>query len=130
YVRSFARDLAAKLGTLAHLTALRRTRNGAFELVQSVDFEDLRAARAEQSLRPAIGARVLPLVDVCRSLPHVVLDEEGTVHARCGRRIPRAHASGIVELPSLVAFDPAGVPVALVAPEPEQLKVLRGFRAL
>jgi tRNA pseudouridine55 synthase len=130
YVRAFARDLAVKLGTLGHLTALRRTRNGAFDLAQAIDFEDLRAARADQALRPAVRARVLPLADVCRSLPHVVLDEEGTVHARCGRRIPRAHASGVVELPSLVAFDPAGVPVALVAPEPEQLKVLRGFRAL
>ncbi len=129
YVRSFARDLAARLGTLGHLTMLRRTRNGAFDLAQAVDFEVLRAARSQEELRPAIEARVLPLADVCRGLPHVVLDEEGATHARCGRRIPRANASEALELPSLVAFDPAGVPVALVAPEPEQLRVLRGFRA-
>jgi tRNA pseudouridine55 synthase len=130
YVRSFARDLALALGTVGHLSSLRRTHNGAFDLAQAVDFEVLRAARSQEELRPAIRARVLPLADVCRSLPHVVLDEEGSVHARCGRRIPRANATGVVELPSLVAFDAAGIPVALVAPEPEQLKVLRGFRAV
>jgi tRNA pseudouridine55 synthase len=130
YVRSLGRDLAHALGTLGHLGALRRTQNGAFDLAQAVDFEQLRAARGDEALRPLVRARVLPLAEVCRSLPHVVLDEEGTVHARCGRRIPRAHASLPAELPSLVAFDPAGVPVALVAPEPEQLRVLRGFRQL
>lgn len=130
YVRAFGRDLAVALGTLGHLTALRRTRNGSFDLAQAVSFEELRAARSEPALRPALQARVLPLADVCRGLPHVVLDDEGTQHARCGRRIPRVNASAAAELPSLVAFDPAGVPVALVAPEPEQLRVLRGFRAL
>jgi tRNA pseudouridine55 synthase len=130
YVRSFARDLAARLGTVGHLSMLRRTQNGAFDLAQAVSFEALRAARADEALRPALAARVRPLAEVCRSLPHVVLDEQGALHARCGRRIPRIHASSAAELPSLVAFDPAGVPVALVAPEPEQLRVLRGFRAL
>jgi tRNA pseudouridine55 synthase len=128
YVRSFGRDLATQLGTLGHLTALRRTQNGAFALAQAASFEELRAARDSEALRAQLASRVLPLADVCRSLPHVVLDDEGTHHARCGRRIPRAHASAVTEVPSLVAFDAAGVPVALVAPEPEQLRVLRGFR--
>jgi tRNA pseudouridine55 synthase len=129
YVRALARDLAEKLGTLGHLTALRRTQNGAFHVEQAVSFEQLRAAREQEAVRPELRARVLPLAQVCRSLPHVELDEEGSVHARCGRRIPRVHASAVAELPSLVAFDPTGMPVALVAPEPEQLRVLRGFRA-
>jgi tRNA pseudouridine55 synthase len=130
YVRALGRDLAEQLGTLGHLSALRRTRNGAFDLAQSISFEQLRAARESEALREELRARVLPLADVCRSLPHVVLDEEGAVHARCGRRIPRANATEAAELPSLVAFDSLGAPVALVAPEPEQLRVLRGFRAL
>ncbi|HEY6879843.1 MAG TPA: tRNA pseudouridine(55) synthase TruB [Polyangiales bacterium] len=128
YVRSLGRDLARKLGTVGHLNALRRTQNGAFTLAHAVPFDQLRAARSDDDVRARVRASVRPLADVCRSLPHVTLDEEGTVHARCGRRIPRAHASEILELPTLVAFDPAGVPVALVAPEPEQLRVLRGFR--
>ncbi len=130
YVRSLARDLAEKLGTLGHLSALRRSQNGAFLVEQAVSFEVLRAARDQEALRAELRTHLLPLAQVCRSLPHVELDEEGTVHARNGRRIPRTNASTVAELPSLVAFDPAGVPVALVAPEPDQLRVLRGFRAM
>ena len=36
YVRSLARDLAAALGTVAHLTALRRTRSGCFAIEEAV----------------------------------------------------------------------------------------------
>ncbi len=44
YVRSFGRDLAAKLGTVGHLNALRRTASGAFGLDRSVALEGLTAA--------------------------------------------------------------------------------------
>ncbi|MEY4513967.1 MAG: hypothetical protein RLZZ450_6089 [Pseudomonadota bacterium] len=146
YVRSFARDLAQKLGTLGHLTALRRTQNGAYDLTHAVTFEQLKAARDDPSVRSEVHARVLPLADVCRSLPHLTLTDEGVVHARCGRAIPLAHvvsssdvdsaveaeASPVREPsaePSWVAFDTAGLPIALVERLPDQLRVLRGFRA-
>ena len=41
YVRALARDLGAALGVGGHLTALRRTRVGAFTLDQAHDLEDL-----------------------------------------------------------------------------------------
>ena len=41
YVRALARDLGAALGVGGHLTALRRTRVGAFTLEQAHDLEDL-----------------------------------------------------------------------------------------
>ena len=41
YVRSLARDLAAALGTCGHVTALRRTRVGAFTLDNAVSLESL-----------------------------------------------------------------------------------------
>ncbi|MDB4990296.1 MAG: tRNA pseudouridine synthase [Myxococcaceae bacterium] len=133
YVRSLARDLAQSLGTLGHLSALRRTHNGRFEIAQAVSFEALRAARDSDVLRAELRARVLPLAEICRSLPHLALDEEGVRHARCGRAVPLAHVVGPQAEPcaSLVAFDQAGTPVALVElVDGEHLRVLRGFRAV
>lgn len=151
YVRSFARDLAEALGTVGHLSALRRTHNGAFTLEGAVGFEHLRragdarraralsdgdAARGELLADPdadlALRARISPLARVCRSLPHLVLDEAGVVHARHGRAIPRESVRS--ELPvrelagALVALDEAGAPVALVELLLDHLRVLRGFR--
>jgi tRNA pseudouridine55 synthase len=135
YVRSFARDLALALGTLGHLTALRRTQNGAYDLAEAVTFEQLKAARDDQGVRAAVRARVLPLAAVCRSLPHLTLDAAGVVHARCGRAIPLSHVLSSSDAPQIevvgstvVAFDEGGAPLALVERLPEQLRVMRGFR--
>jgi tRNA pseudouridine55 synthase len=54
YVRSLARDLARAAGSAAHLTALRRTRTGPFDVAQAASLEDLRERRAV--LRPALDA--------------------------------------------------------------------------
>ena len=59
YVRSLARDLAAGLGTVGHLTSLRRTRSGCFTLAEALPLDtpaDELAARVEHVLlapRPA-----------------------------------------------------------------------------
>ena len=42
YVRSWVRDLALALGTLGHVSALRRTRIGAFTEEDAVPLETLR----------------------------------------------------------------------------------------
>ena len=44
YVRSLAAELGERLGTACHLTALRRTRVGAFELRNAASFASVRAA--------------------------------------------------------------------------------------
>ncbi|MDB4976733.1 MAG: tRNA pseudouridine synthase [Myxococcaceae bacterium] len=131
YVRSLARDLARGLGTLGHLSALRRTQNGRFALADAVSFETLRAARDDEALRTEVKARLLPLREVCRSLPHLTLDQEGVRHARCGRAVPLTHmvVTPSAMAPSIVAFDEAGEPVALVELVDEHLRVLRGFRS-
>jgi hypothetical protein len=53
------------------------------------------------------------------------------VHARCGRAIPLEHIVSTRSdeaASSWVAFDAAGLPIALVERLPDQLRVLRGFR--
>ncbi len=129
YVRSLARDLAERLGTLGHLSALRRTQNGAYGLDLAVPFEQLRAARADATVRGEVRARVIALAEVCRQLPHVVLDAEAVEHARHGRAVRCPDALPEVTGVQL-ALDRAGAPVALLESAGETLRVVRGFRPL
>jgi tRNA pseudouridine55 synthase len=131
YVRSLARDLAEALGTVGHLSRLRRTQNGGFSTSEAVPFEALRAARGDERLRPALRLRLRPLVEVCRQLPHALLDDEGARHARHGRAIALTHvreqSPSFASATALVAFDPSGTPLGLVERSDDQLRVLRGF---
>lgn len=62
YIRALARDLGAALGVGGHLTALRRTRVGGFDVAEAVGIEALDGA---PTLAPAdAAARVLPVLDV------------------------------------------------------------------
>jgi tRNA pseudouridine55 synthase len=60
YVRSLGRDIALKLGTFGHITALRRTRVGPFDLKGAISLELLEdlshSARAAGLLQPVTTA--------------------------------------------------------------------------
>ncbi len=85
YVRSLARDLAAGLGTLGHLTALRRVRAGCFDVGEAVSL-DVPA--------DALRSRVLPLAPVAsRLMPTARLTDAGVVDARHGRVVKPADVS-------------------------------------
>jgi tRNA pseudouridine55 synthase len=131
YVRSLARDLAERLGTLGHLTALRRTQNGAFGVADAVTFDTLHAGKTSESVRDAVRARVIPLTQVCGALPNVTLDEDGVKHARHGRAIPLACAQGGDDAASgtRVARDERSLPIALVERSLDHWRIVRGFRA-
>ena len=110
YVRSLAHDLGAALGTAAHLTGLRRTRSGEFDLSQAVPFGRVLDApdRALDRMVPA-GA-LLGHLEGCR------LSDEGVRWVHHGRDIeprllldpPRGDAGGVVRL-----LDSDGTLVAL-----------------
>jgi len=79
YVRALARDLAGALGTVAHLTSLRRTRSGCFTEAEAVPL-DASAERVRASVQPlAIAA--------ARALPVVRLTPDGATDARHGRPV-------------------------------------------
>ncbi|QGN57762.1 tRNA pseudouridine(55) synthase TruB [Nostocoides sp. HKS02] len=82
YVRALARDLGAALGVGGHLTALRRTRVGAFTLDQAHDLESLGAV-GEPERMP-----VLVLADAARSqfIVRELTDAEATAVAH-GQRV-------------------------------------------
>lgn len=133
YVRSLGRDLAQALGTVGHLSALRRTRNGPFDVAHAVSFELLMRARRDEASRPEVRDALVPLKDACALLPHLVLSEAGVAHARFGQPIPStdviSRAEGKLAAPIQVAFDEAGVPVALLSEDETGLRVVRGFRS-
>lgn len=68
YVRSFGRDLAAKLGTVAAMSSIRRTRCGRFSSEDSVSLKKLEKLK-EKALIPVDKALdFLPRVDIDESL--------------------------------------------------------------
>ena len=98
YVRSLAGELGERLGTGCHLTALRRTRVGAFHLRDAAPAAALRAAElpAHAWVEPRAALSHLGTVEV-----H---PEEATLLAQ-GRRIPAGEArAGSAPSSGAVAF--------------------------
>jgi tRNA pseudouridine55 synthase len=109
YVRALARDLGERLGTGAHLTALRRTRSGAFDLSQSVSGDDLAGA----------AERMIPLAGLLLDLPAVRVAGEGRHLVGHGRELGRGDVlqgfpDGPVE--RVRVLDESGALIALAVP--------------
>jgi len=86
YIRSLARDLGAALGVGGHLTALRRTRVGAFDLAQARTLDEL-----------AEDCTVVPLADVvATTFPRRDVDAETADAVSHGGRLAPAGNEGPV----------------------------------
>jgi tRNA pseudouridine55 synthase len=72
YIRTLARDLGACLGTAAHLSALRRTRSGPFDLTQAIPPADL-ASPAVRVITPADALSHLPAIRISAPWVRVVM---------------------------------------------------------
>jgi tRNA pseudouridine55 synthase len=99
YVRALARDLGAALGVGAHLTALRRTRVGPFDLASARTLEQLAEHVAVVPLDAAVAA----------SFPRRDLDADEAVALSYGKRLAASGRPGTVG-----AFAPDGRCIALV----------------
>jgi tRNA pseudouridine55 synthase len=124
YVRSLARDLARALGTLGHVTGLRRTASGAFSIDDGL--------YGDQMTAEAIAERLIPLKEACGALTRVELTDEGVGHARHGRPIGPDVVVGDAwqeasPEQSLALFAPDGEPVALGRRLKDGIRVVRGF---
>ncbi len=82
YIRAVARDLGARLGTGAHLTELRRTRVGSFDVKDAVELERLGADS------PRLSA-----LDLLPEFPRVELAPSERDDVRHGRSVPRPDLS-------------------------------------
>lgn len=116
YVRSFGRDLAAALGTLGHLTMLRRSASGAFALNDAVDIAD-----------PEFATKLLPMHEAAaRVMPTVAIDGDAARDIWHGRTIGCEGLGEIGEGP--VALVDGQVLRAVAQRDGERMQVLRGIR--
>lgn len=81
YVRAVARDAGERLGVGAHLTALRRTAVGPFQVDGAVPLD-----RLEEN--DTVAAALLSPLQALRHLPVVRLDTEAVARVRNGRPVP------------------------------------------
>jgi tRNA pseudouridine55 synthase len=120
YVRALARDVGADLATGGHLTALRRTRIGAFGVDEASELEGLDVAQV--ILPPADAAR--------RTLPVAAITAQEAVDLGHGKRV--AAPDEFAALPgrtAIAAIDPDDRLVAIVERRGAELKVVTGFPA-
>jgi tRNA pseudouridine55 synthase len=119
YVRGLARDLASALGTVGHLTSLRRPRSGCFLADEAISFQSTRGEvldRMQSVVRAA--SRVLPVAG---------LTGAGADAARQGRPVFAQDIAATAPGPC-AWIDPCGELVAVGAlDETGTGRVIRGF---
>lgn len=119
YIRSLARDIAQAVGTVGHVTMLRRTKAGPFDLAQAISLDKLNAfgqgaAQSEVFLPLEAG-----LVDI----PALNLSPEAVGAIRQGR----VWTGGCTDDGLYWGRDSEMRPVALIEALAGTLKVVRGF---
>lgn len=82
YVRSLGRDIALALGTVGHLTALKRTAVGPFTLQNSISLEKLIEMGNTQA-----SFALLPIGAVLDDIPAVTVSNKEVEHIRFGRAV-------------------------------------------
>ena len=118
YIRSLARDIARALGTVGHVTWLRRTKAGPFDEQDAISLDTLNkigeGARLEDLL--------LPLEAGLDDIPALPLDPESARAVRQGRVV-----SGLPHTDGLYCATLGTVPVALIELEGGSTRIVRGF---
>ena len=118
YIRSLARDIAQALGTVGHVTMLRRRKAGPFGLDQAISLDILNdAAKAR-----AIAQHMLPLTAGLDDIPAFSVTPEQAMALRQGRTL-----AGDPRMQGLMLATEGETPVALVEALGTDIRVVRGF---
>ncbi|WP_086463739.1 tRNA pseudouridine(55) synthase TruB [Oceanibaculum nanhaiense] len=128
YVRSLARDLALVLGTVGHVTSLRRTRSGPFTLEHAISLDLLE----ESAQGPGLQSHLLPIETALDDIPALALNGSEASQLRSGQPIPMFRAADIGRLGDLDKVDivcamAEGRPVALARFAEGRLHPVRVF---
>ncbi len=118
YIRSLARDIALALGTVGHVTMLRRVKAGPFGLEGAISLDKL----DENAKARSLGELVLPLRTALDDIPALALEAGQAAALRQGRVLSGVAAPDGFHLATL-----AEVPVALVDVQQGTVTVERGF---
>jgi tRNA pseudouridine55 synthase len=111
YIRALARDLGAALGVGGHLTALRRTRVGPFDVADAGEL----AAPLDLRTPAEVAAALFPVLE---------LDAEGRVALQQGKRLPTALPDADV----VAALGDDGALIGLVEVRNGRTRVLMNLR--
>ena len=84
YMRSLARDLARRLGTVGHIAQLRRTAVGGFREAGAISLDELEGFRQS----PATFEGLLPVETPLDDIPALALTEQEAVRLRNGQSVP------------------------------------------
>lgn len=101
YIRTLAEDIGEKLGCGAHLSALRRTASGPFNLEDSVSLEELeRLAGSAEDGFAELDALLMPAEDALEDWESINLSEDAAFYLCRGQavQVSRAPTSGLVRL--------------------------------
>ena len=118
YIRSLARDIALALGTVGHVTMLRRTKAGPFGLDTAISLDKL----AEAAMRRDLEHHLLPLRAGLDDIPALSLDPDQAGLLRQGRVLAGIAANDGLHFAML-----GETPVALVEVGAREVRVVRGF---
>ncbi|MFA5966026.1 MAG: tRNA pseudouridine(55) synthase TruB [Sphingomonas sp.] len=118
YIRSLARDIALALGTVGHVTMLRRTKAGPFGLENAISLDKLHEAAMARELEHLL----LPLRAGLDDIPALSLTPEQAGLLRQGRVL-----IGIASDDGLCFAMLDDVPVALAEVQDGNVHVVRGF---
>lgn len=121
YIRSLARDIALALGTVGHVTMLRRIKAGPFTLETAISLDKLdEAARGG-----TIGGLLLPLTAGLDDIPAFAVSPDQALALRQGKVLSGSDIATGLHL----AFDGV-IPVALVEMLDGDIRVVRGFNLM
>ncbi|WP_240957118.1 tRNA pseudouridine(55) synthase TruB [Pseudopontixanthobacter vadosimaris] len=118
YIRSLARDIAHALGTVGHVTYLRRSRAGPFEDATAISLDKLNDLGKGAPLEDVI----LPIEAGLDDIPALPLTSEQAEAVRQGRVL-----HGLPHDDGIVLAKLGDVPVALMDVSAGSAKVVRGF---
>ena len=118
YIRSLARDIAHALGTVGHVTYLRRIKAGPFREEQAISLDKLNEIGKGAPLQDLL----LPLEAGLDDIPALMLDQTGAQAVRQGRVL-----SELPQADGLYCAKLGDVPVALMELSGGTAKVVRGF---
>ena len=119
YIRSLARDIALALGTVGHVSMLRRTKAGPFTLASAIALDKLAGLAKARELEEAI----LPLTAGLDDIPALIVTPAQAAALRQGREL-----TGVTQAQGpCMAIDENQIPVALVEASGEIVRVVRGF---
>ncbi|MFK4875015.1 tRNA pseudouridine(55) synthase TruB [Novosphingobium sp. ZW T3_23] len=118
YIRSLARDISLALGTVGHVTMLRRVKAGPFDLSRAISLDKLN----EIGKGAALEQVLLPLEVGLDDIPAIDLDPEQARAVRQGRVL-----TGLPHEDGLCWAREGITPVALMELSGGEARVVRGF---